>query len=251
MKKVLIIEDDHFSARRLKRLIMDIDDTIDVHGPLKDVAEVTRELSTCNDYDLVFSDIRLADGDVFDAFREVMPQSFVIFTTAYDEYAMEAIKNNGLDYLMKPVDANELRAAMNKLSLISATGQEDRTSPAGNIPCQRMRYKKRFLVPKGDELCMLHTDDISYICTENNRVIAHACDGTSYPLPLNMYELEQALDPDTFFRINRQYIASIKGIKKISLFFSSKLIVKLQGCPDDNIIISKEKTTLLKKWLDR
>ena len=87
----MIIEDDHFSARRLKRLIMDIDDTIDVHGPLKSVAEVTEELAANNDYDLIFSDIRLADGDVFEAFRKVMPQSFVIFTTAYDEYAMEAI----------------------------------------------------------------------------------------------------------------------------------------------------------------
>ena len=94
MQKVLIIEDDHFSARRLKRLIMDIDDTIDVHGPLKSMSEVTEELAANNDYDLIFSDIRLADGDVFEAFRKVMPQSFVIFTTAYDEYAMEAIKNN-------------------------------------------------------------------------------------------------------------------------------------------------------------
>lgn len=85
MKKVLIIEDDHFSARRLKRLIMDIDDTIDVHRPLKSVAEVTEELAANNDYELIFSDIRLADGDVFEAFRMLMPQSFVIFTTAYDE----------------------------------------------------------------------------------------------------------------------------------------------------------------------
>ena len=117
MQKVLIIEDDHFSARRLKRLIMDIDDTIDVHGPLKSVEEVTEELVANNDYDLIFSDIRLSDGDVFEAFRKVMPQSFVIFTTVYDEYAMEAIKNNGLDYLMKPIDADELRAAIGKLRL--------------------------------------------------------------------------------------------------------------------------------------
>lgn len=251
MKKVLIIEDDHFSARRLKRLIMDIDDTIDVHGPLKSVAEVIHELGDCNDYDLVFSDVRLADGDVFEAFREVMPQAFVIFTTAYDEYAMEAIKHNGLDYLMKPVDASELQAAMSKLNLLTPTGKEDGATSSDSLPGQARKCKKRFLVPKGDELCMLHTDDISYICTENNHVVAHACDGSSYPLPLNMNELEQALDPDRFFRINRQYIASIKGIKKISLFFNSKLTIVLEGCPDDHIIISKEKTALLKKWLDR
>lgn len=252
MKKVLIIEDDHFSARRLKRLIMDIDDTIDVHGPLKSVAEVTHELTACNDYDLVFSDIRLADGNVFEAFREVMPQAFVIFTTAYDEYAMEAIKNNGLDYLMKPVDAHELQTAMSKLRLLAPTGKEGCAIAAADSTLEQARkYKMRFLVPKGDELCMLHTDDIRYICTENSHVIAHACDGTSYPLSMNMNELEQALDPDKFFRINRQYIANIKGIKRISLFFSSKLTIRLEGCPDEHIVISKEKTALLKKWLDR
>lgn len=112
MKKILIIEDDHFSAKRLRRLIMDFDDTVDIYGPLRSVNEVIEELTANNDYYLIFSDIRLADGDVFDAFRKVKPKSFVIFTTAYDEYAMEAIKNNGLDYLMKPIDPNELCAAM-------------------------------------------------------------------------------------------------------------------------------------------
>ena len=104
---------------------------------------------------------------------------------------------------------------------------------------------------KGDELRMLYTDDISYITTENNHVWAFTDDGTSYPLPMTMNELEIVLNPDKFFRINRQYIASIKGIRKINLFFSSKLIIKLKGSLDDNIVISKEKTILLKKWLDR
>ena len=111
MKKVLIIDDDHFSARRLKRLIMDIDDTIDVHGPLKSVAEVTEELAANNDYELIFSDIRLADGDVFEAFRMLMPTFGTTATT--EEKIMEAIKNNGLDYLMKPIDADELRRKAN------------------------------------------------------------------------------------------------------------------------------------------
>ena len=154
MQKVLIIEDDHFSARRLKRLIMDIDDTIDVHGPLKSVAEVTEELAANNDYDLIFSDIRLADGDVFEAFRKVMPQSFVIFTTAYDEYAMEAIKNNGLDYLMKPIDADELRAAIGKLRLNRNAQQSAVVSPLRDVLNDTRQYRERFLITKGDELCM-------------------------------------------------------------------------------------------------
>ena len=244
MQKVLIIEDDHFSARRLKRLIMDIDDTIDVHGPLKSVVEVTEELAANNDYDLIFSDIRLADGDVFEAFRKVMPQSFVIFTTAYDEYAMEAIKNNGLDYLMKPIDAGELR--FNRYAQQSAV-----VSPLHDVLNDTRQYRERFLITKGDELCMLCADDICYINMHDNRITAFAVDGTSYPLPMSMNDLEQALDPARFFRLNRQYIANINGIRKISFYFSSKLIVRLKGCKDENIVISKEKATLFKKWLEK
>lgn len=251
MKKVLIIEDDFFSAQRLKRLVLDIDDTVDVHGPLKSVGEVIDELTAHHDYDLIFSDIRLADGDVFEAFRKVKPRSFVIFTTAYDEYAMKAIRNNGLDYLMKPIDADELRAAVDKLKMCPTVQQTDAAHRLDGVLDETCRYRERFLVNKGDELCILQVDDISYISTENNHVVAFTNDATAYPVPMTMSELEQMLDPDKFFRINRQYIANIKGIKKISLFFNSKLIVKIKGCDDGNIVISKEKTTQFKKWLDR
>lgn len=250
MKKALIIEDDYFSAKRLGRLIMDIDDMIDVHGPLKSIDEVVEELSANNDYDLIFSDIRLVDGDVFEAFRKVRPKSFVIFTTAYDEYAMRAIKNNGLDYLMKPIDSKELHIAMDKLNMLSHYNKEA-NSKLDVLLDETRQYRERFLVNKGDELILLHTDDISYISKTGNHVMAFTEDGTSYSLTMSMTDLELALDPDKFFRINRQYIANINGIKKISLFFSSKLIVKLKGCNDDNIVISKEKTSQFKKWLDQ
>ena len=250
MKKILIIEDDTYSAIRLKKLVLDIDDTIDIHGPLKSINEVIGELTATNDYDLIFSDIRLIDGDVFEAFRQVRPNSFVIFTTAYEEYAMQAIKNNGLDYIMKPVDFKELCVAMEKIKMLSPANEEVHDKLNGLLDVTH-QYRERFLVSKGDELIMLYADDISYISKTNNRVLAFTQDGTSYSLAMSMADLEMALSPDRFFRINRQYIANIKGIKKISLFFNSKLKVKLKGCDDDNIIISKEKTSQLKKWLDR
>lgn len=250
MKKILIIEDDFFSAKRLKKLIMDVNDTVDIHGPLRSVDDVVDELSVSNDYDLVFSDIRLVDGDVFEAFRKVKPNSFVIFTTAYEEYAMQAIKNNGFDYLMKPISFKELCAAMDKFKMFK-TAHEEVHSKLNDLLNDTRQYRERFLVSKGDELVMLYTDDISYIYKTDNHVLAFTEDGSSYSLTMNMADLELALDPDKFFRINRQYIANIKGIKKISMFFSSKLIVKLKGCDDDNIVISKEKTGLFKKWLDK
>lgn len=251
MKKVLIIEDDHFSAKRLKRLVMDIDDTVDVHGPLKSVAEVVGELSARNDYDLVFSDIRLIDGDVFEAFRTVRPNAFVIFTTAYDEYAMQAIKNNGLDYLMKPVDSKELRAAVEKLKLAKTDGQYAELEGMTGLLNDMVKYRERFLVSKGDELVVLYADDINYISIDGTRILAFTDGDKAYQLSVSMTELERELDPVKFFRINRQYIANIKGIKKISTFFFSRLMVRLKGCNDDNIIIGKEKTVQFKKWLDR
>lgn len=251
MKKVLIIEDDHFSARRLKRLIMDIDDTVDVHGPLKSVVEVVDELSARNDYDLVFSDIRLIDGDVFEAFRKVRPNAFVIFTTAYDEYAMQAIKNNGLDYLMKPIDFKELCAAVEKIRLAKTADQDTVQEGMAGLLKDNVRYRERFLVGKGDELVVLYVDDINYISIDGTRILAFTDGDKAYQLSVSMTELERELDPAKFFRINRQYIANIKGIRKISTFFFSRLTVRLKGCNDDNIIIGKEKTVQFKKWLDR
>ena len=251
MRKVLIIEDDHYSARRLERLITDLDDTVEVHGPLTSVTDVVAELSAHNDYDLVFSDIRLADGDVFEAFRLVMPRAFVIFTTAYDEYAMQAFRHNGLDYLMKPIDADELCAAVRKLDLVSPEAQQAARVPLSRAMDELHPYRERFLVSRGDELRLVRVDDINYFCVDEARVLACTDDGERYPLSVTMTELEGELDPACFFRLSRQYIAHIKAIQRINLFFGSKLVVRLKGCPDERIVVSRDKATLLRKWLDR
>lgn len=250
MRKILIIEDEYFSAKRLKKLIMSIDDTVITTGPLGSVVEVASHLSEHNDYDLIFSDIRLTDGDVFEAFRQVKPRCFVIFTTAYDEYAMQAIKNNGLDYLMKPIDFDELCAAVRKMELMKPEQKETALRQLDGVLSDTHHYRERILVSAGDNLKILYTDDINYISVEDGHLLAFTDDGLSNQLPMTMAELEDELDPDKFFRINRQYIANIKGIKKISLFFNSKLRVRLKGCPDENITVSKEKSAQLRKWLD-
>lgn len=251
MKKVLIIEDDYFNAQRLGKLLLDMDGTLELHGPLKSVAEVIDELSSDNTYDLIFSDIQLIDGNVFDAFRGVEPQSFVIFITAYDEYAMQAIKNNGLDYLLKPVDFESLCNAVGKLNLIKPDCKNDALAHMDKLLEEARTYRERFLVNRGDELILLNIDDVSFFRIQDNHVSACQKDGTSYPLALSLNDLEGELDPNKFFRLNRQYIANITGIRKISLFFGSKLIIKLKGCSDNNIMISKEKAALLKNWLNR
>ena len=245
MKKVVIIEDELLSATRLRNKILDIDDILQVDGPLRSVKEVVDYLQSHDDYDLVFSDIRLLDGNVFMAFSYVMPSSFVIFTTAYDEYAMQAIKNNGIDYLLKPIDEDELRKAINKVKLRqSPQNLSSIVADVGN------RYKERLLVYKGDDMVSLAVCDIFYFCKNEGNTTVMDSTGNTYKLSSTIQEMEDMLNPTTFFRLNRIYLINIKALKKVSTFFNSKLIVKLYHCQDEHIIVSKEKSSRLKEWLN-
>lgn len=246
MKKVLIIEDELLSAKRLKKMILDIDDTLEVDGPLQSVKDVVEYMQAHDDYDLVFSDIRLLDGDVFMAFQKVLPSSLVIFTTAYDEYAMQAIKSNGIDYLLKPIDEDELREAMKKVgNLTSSNGK------LKSVIDKLVRYKERLLVYKGGDMVSLPVNDILYFYKDGRNMLVTTSSGEAYCLSVTIQELESQLDPDKFFRLNRQYLVNIAALKKISPFFNSKLIVLLFHCSDRNIIVSKERAVLFKEWLNR
>lgn len=140
---------------------------------------------------------------------------------------------------------------MDRLNVLASGQHEESCSQLDRLLNGPHKYRERFLVNKSDELIMLYADNISYIIKTESNVLAFVEDGTSYLLAMTMAELEQDLDPDKFFRINRQYIANIKSIVKIRLFFNSKLIVKLKGCDDNDIMISKEKAAQFRKWLDR
>lgn len=246
-KKVLIIEDEPIIATRLKRQLADIDDTLTVEGPLQTIADVKTWLAEHNDYYLIFSDIQLRDGDVFQAFRAVRPQSFVIFTTAYDEYAIEAFRNNGLDYLLKPFTTEQLRAAMQKVSLARSTTPDD---PRMTRLLEATRvYRKRFLLGHGDELVPVRSTDISYFYLIDRTTRVMTTDGKAYTIDRTLSELEEQLDPAEFFRLNRQYIAHITAIRRVGFFFNSKLTVRLHGC-SESIPISKEKSAQLRKWLN-
>ncbi len=245
MKKVVIIEDEVLSATRLRNKILDIDDTLQVDGPLRSIKEVVDYLQSHDDYDLVFSDIRLLDGSVFMAFSYVMPSSFVIFTTAYDEYAMQAIKNNGIDYLLKPIAEDELRKAINKVKLRpSLQNLSSIVADVGN------RYKERLLVYKDDDMVSLAVCDIFYFCKNEGCTTVTDSTGNTYKLSSTIQEMEDMLNPNKFFRLNRKYLINIKALKKVSLFFNSKLIIKLYHCQDEHIIVSKEKSSRLKEWLN-
>lgn len=248
MNKIAIIEDEVLNANRLVRLIKDYDDSITILGPYHTTDEVKDFLSNHHDYDLIISDIRLGTHTVFEAFELNMPTSFVVFTTAYDEYAMNAIKSNGIDYLLKPVDSKELYNSLDKINRLL---HKDVPPTALSAVARDMQiWRSRFLVTKGDELVSLKVDEISCVYSGERQVVAYTHDGQTYTMNESLSDLEASLNPDVFFRINRQYIANINYLKKISFFFSSKLHVKIEGCDDDNIIISKDRANKFKQWLN-
>lgn len=249
MNKILIIEDEMLCFSRLKRLLAEIDNTIEVVGPLLTVDSVIETLKGDEDFDLIISDIRLRDSLVFEAFREVMPAAPVVFVTAYDEYALTAFRNNGIDYLLKPVDRDELKAALNKV--LHVTGRHLMDNNLRQLMRDNQFYRERILVAKGNELIPIRTADIAFVRKEDRGIVTYTKDGNSYKLSMSMNELEEQLSPVTFFRLNRQYIAQIDSIQKISFSLGSKLLVRLMGTDDEDIVVSKEKSTQFKQWLDR
>ncbi len=250
MKHILIIEDEPISADRLKRMLHELDDTLVIDGPLSSVQQVSGLLKTRNDYDLIFSDIRLGNQTVFEAFNEIMPNSFVIFTTAYDEYAMEAIHSNGIDYLLKPFDIKDLQNAIHEIYL-SPTNNAHTNGNVSSAARESNGFQERFLVSKGDEFISLRSDEISCFQRDNDRTRIITASGREYEKHVSLSELEEKLNPRSFFRLNRKYIANINHIKKISQFFKSKLLIQIEGCNDDDIIVSQERSALLKELLNR
>lgn len=248
MKKVLIIEDEEISARYLTKMINEIDPSLEVTGPMTSIEDIICELERTNNYYIIFSDIRLNGRLVFEAFEKVRPKSTVIFTTAYDEYALSAFKNMGIEYLLKPIDFEELKSAIEKVNNLGSM-YFDSSSSYEQRQFLSESYKKHLLVTKDDNLIPIKTEEICYIKREEY-VRVFLFDGSNYALSHNLVEMESMLDPRMFFRLNRQYIANINSILRISNFFNYKLTVKLKGCKDI-VVVSKERATEFKKWIEK
>lgn len=246
--RILIIEDEPISAARLARMITDILPDAEIETPLATVEDVVARLRQDVPYWLIFADIQIGGGNVFQAFGEATPQSLVIYTTAYDEYALNAIKSKGIDYLLKPIDKEELENAINKAAELATQNDCEAAARQGEAECG---WRKRLLVSIGDGLMPISVEDINFIVLRGKKTAIHCKDGKEYDLPLAMNEIEAQLDPSMFFRLNRQYIVNIRAIRRIKNHFSSRLIVKIDGCDDDTIMVSKQKATLLKQWIDK
>ena len=246
---VLVIEDEKPAAARLKQLIVNMLPNAQIHGPLESVAMTVDWLKTYPQPDLMFCDIQLADGYSFEIFDQVQVASPIIFTTAYDQFAIRAFKLNSVDYLLKPIDAKAVEQAILKFKSQRVPSQIDLSWIKGLVANQP-EYKSRFLVKFREKIQAIATEEVAFFFSADKVTFLQTHSGKKFVLDYTLDQLERLLDPRKFFRINRKYISSFSAIKEIHTFSGSRLKLRLHHCDDSDIFISREKNTSFKEWLD-
>lgn len=249
---VIIIEDEKPAARRLSRLLAELNVTVSTM--LHSVEESIIWFNENDHPDLIFLDIQLSDGLSFEIFDQVNVKSAIIFTTAYDEYALQAFKLNSVDYLLKPIDDEELEVAVNKYKNMTASKTkiavdfEDIKKLLVN-PIER-EYKKRFTVKVGQHIKIINADEIECFFSENKGTYAATADGRNYLLDVTLENLESELEPKNFFRVSRKFYVNVNYIKDIVSYTNSRLKLVLKKYNDSEIIVSREKVKDFKLWLE-
>lgn len=252
MKKtrVLILEDEQPNAERLQRLLGSLRPEMEILPIIDSVTKAIIWLNKNEIPDLIMMDVRLSDGLSFEIFNQIKIYCPIIFTTAYDEYAVKAFKYNSVDYLLKPIEKEELQIALEEFEQINRHS-------SGIIPAienllgyfKQKKYRNRFLIPYKDTYKTVFVNNILYFVSEFNITTAMLLDGQSEIIPHTLEQLEQELDPKLFFRINRQYIVHIDSIQKIHNYFNGKLKIGLKNNVDPEIFVSRKKAFLLKDWI--
>jgi DNA-binding LytR/AlgR family response regulator len=250
---ILIVEDEPHAAQRLQTLACELIPGAKILACIDTVKKAVQWLKSGKP-DLIFMDIQLADGISFQIFEQVQIDSPVIFTTAYDEYALRAFKVNSIDYILKPVDKEELSNALQKLKNLS--GKKDQHSDilsniAQALEFLRTRHKTRFVVKVGEHLRTIEVDSILYFFSQDKTTFCVTDDNRNHVLDNTLEQLEDMLDPEAFFRINRKYLVRSSAIKDIISYTNSRLKLVLKGSTDNDIIVARERVQQFKVWLDR
>jgi len=247
--RAIIVEDEVLAARNLKAILDELGN-IDVITCLESISETIEWFTGNPPPDILFLDIHLADGSAFEIFERIQISCPVIFTTAYDEYALKAFKVNSIDYLLKPVDGISVKRAIKKMEMLTSNNnsQQDFRRFIESFT-KTSSYKTHFLVPaKGDKLIPVQASEIAFIYIDASMVKAVGFDNKSFRFDYTLDELTEMLDPVNFFRANRQYIISRKAIKDVDLWFNSRLSVNLKVEVPEKILISKARIPEFKNW---
>lgn len=247
--KIVIIEDETAAASNLAAMLRDELPEADVDTVLESVADSVDYFSRGGNADIVFMDIHLADGESFRIFDSIDISAPIIFTTAYDQYALEAFRVNSIDYLLKPIKTADLRRAVDKfrrLSNIDRSAYHDRIEEFAN---HRKAERQTFLVHVRDKIIPLKRSDIAFFHTADEHVSAYTYDGDTYPMDKTLEALQSLLPESEFFRANRQFIVARQAVEDISVWFGSRLSVNLKVGTPEKIIVSKARVPEFKNWL--
>lgn len=247
--KILIIEDEQPNFLRLKKLLNELHPSYTIEGPLISQSSVKKYFAAGNKPDLIISDIRLSDGCVFDAFDDTDCNTRIIFTTAYSEYAVRAFQYNSIHYLLKPIVKEELAKAIEK----AVAQNSEVLSEIKDLTCGLASGtpRKRFLVPWRDGYEIVKVEDVAFLKHDCGVLRLHRFNGDSLPLEMSIDECESQLGTDIFFRANRQFIVNINSISKLINYWDRKLRIVLVNFPDEEIMVSRDKSKTLRQWLDR
>lgn len=251
--KVVIVEDEIAASENLAYIINNIDPNIEILTVLDSVKTSVAYFSKKIEADLVFMDIHLADGISFEIFDQVDLKVPIVFTTAYDQYAIKAFRVNSVDYLLKPINEEELSEAINKFKKVSKDNQIDTNQIEGLmhlIQTKNKSYKSTYLVHQRDELLPIKTKDIAYFYIETGIVKGVTFTNKPYIIDKKLEDIESELDPQFFHRINRQFIINKNAVANVKFYFNSKLIININPPFSDRIVVSKAKATEVKNWLN-
>lgn len=249
--KVLLVEDEEFALQNLEQQLLELEPNIEIKGRF-DTVEKTVEFLQSNEVDLIFLDIHLADALSFTIFKKIEVKTPVIFTTAYDQYTLQAFKVNSIDYLLKPIDKEELKNAIDKYKEVALPKQIDIDKLQSMLSNTAQKtYQKRFIVNRRDKILTVKIEDVAYFEGEDRYTFLKRKDGRSFIIDFKLNELEELLDPEYFYRLNRSYIAHIDAIEKIVVVSNSRVKVYLNPPNQRDIVVSTKNTRSFKIWLNR
>jgi len=249
--KAIIIEDEAMAVRQLIRVLQKVDSSIEIIEQLESIESAVHWFSNNAEPDVVFLDIHLSDGLSFEIFKHVQLKCPIIFTTAYDEYAIQAFKVNSIDYLLKPIKEVELAQAIEKyksLQTVPVLGKQVTELLQNYQQSITKNYKTRFLVKKQDQLKAIESTNISYFYSEDKITFLQTAN-SKHIINYSLNDLEKMLNPNDFFRLNRKMITSFSAIQKIHKYFNGKLLIELSPTIADKVVISREKAIVFKEWL--
>jgi two-component system response regulator LytT len=253
--KILIIEDEELAVRKLQKTLLAVENTAEIVGVADSIKSSVEWLMNNPQPDLILMDIELADGQSFEIFNLIEVKSQVIFTTSYDEFALKAFKVNSVDYLLKPIQKDELEAALNKFKKLKSSGTTelnfDNLVKELQAKLQPKEYRKRFLVKYVQKLISIEIDEIAYFYSDGRLNFFKTNDNRKFVVDYTMDELEEMLDPKKFFRISRPFYVSINCIDKIEEYFGNRLFLHLKPEVDKEALVSREKVTDFKKWMGK